>query len=407
MLQKTSNKRALDFNALYVFFISILFFWYLVVWSSPVYAQNSYTNRQVDRAVEKFVTQWSRKDRIVILRKIQSVLPAAQKRLAWNATASTILRQINTKLTEKLSIIKWESDEFWLKRFYLDTKTNIRTIPLSEVVSWWPPKDWIPSLSNPAFISLSEAKERDYISPDIQWISIDLGFEVKFYPYNILNRHEIVNDIVWWKHIAVTFCPLCWTAIAFDRTVDWEIVTFWVSWKLYNSNLLMYDSRSETLWSQALWRWVIGTYTDYDLTYIPSAVLSFQEFSEIHPTWLILSNETGYERDYTVENPYGDYNNNDELYFPVTNIDPSLPKKELLYVVHDTDHLVSLWFVAQQLREVKKASMFVEWRNYVANFNNGKVTVERDWETLHTFTQMRFSRTAHDYYPRFLWQASE
>ena len=75
---------------------------------------------------------------------------------------------------------------------------------------------------------------------------------------NILVWHEIVNDIVGGEPVAVTYCPLCFTNQVFKRTIDEQVVEFGTSGKLYNSNLVMYDRTSETLWSQALGQAIVG-----------------------------------------------------------------------------------------------------------------------------------------------------
>jgi hypothetical protein len=111
-----------------------------------------------------------------------------------------------------------------------------------------PGKDGIPTISDPQFLSLDAAKTK----PSEWGVLVSIKDKHRFYPYNILVWHEIVNDSMAGKEYAVTFCPLCGSAIVFDRKVGGEILHFGISGKLYESNLLMYDDKTESLWSQAM-----------------------------------------------------------------------------------------------------------------------------------------------------------
>lgn len=137
----------------------------------------------------------------------------------------------------------------------LKTNTSQRSIELSKVLSGGPGKDGIPAIREPVFVSVSEKPESVLLDTD----GIVLGKgQAKFYPYNIMIWHEIVNDTVDGVPVAVTFCPLCGSAAVFDRRVDGESLSFGVSGLLYQSNLLMHDSKTESLWSQVLGEAVVG-----------------------------------------------------------------------------------------------------------------------------------------------------
>src|SRR6056297_2014046 len=111
------------------------------------------------------------------------------------------------------------------------------SIDLSKILNGGPGKDGIPALTNPDFVTIDESR----INDDTQIIVVQNGDEVKFYPYSILVWHEIVNDDVNGKPLAITFCPLCGSAIVFDRELDNMVVDFGVSGFLYESNMLMYS----------------------------------------------------------------------------------------------------------------------------------------------------------------------
>ncbi len=363
-----------------------------------------YTDRQVSKAVESLVssrgTRWDRKP---TLERIDAVLPTAIERFAWRESAIKILSQIQKAVTDKLSICVSDTPEQAFSTFNLATDTSMRSIELNEVLSGGPAKDGIPALNNPKFVSISEANSENYLTDVSEGIVIKWWNVVKFYPYNILNRHEIVNDTVGGEAVAVTFCPLCGTAIAFNREFDGQPVTFWVSGQLYNSNLLMYDNISESLRSQAIGKAVVWYYTDFQLEYVDSDVLTYNEFTNQYPSGLVLSSDTGHERKYGLQSPYGDYDTNDDLYFPVSNIDSSLPKKTLIFVVNDIEENKSIGFIKDALKETETASIDADGVTYTASYNSGEVEILRNWVKLHSFNQMRFSWTAHESYPRYLW----
>lgn len=214
----------------------------------------------------------------------------------------------------------------------LQTNTALHSIPLNQILDGGPGKDRIPALNNPLFLSLS-SNGAEYSS---ETRGIVVGMEdPRFYPISILVWHEIVNDVVDDTPVAVTFCPLCGSAIVFDRRVGDEALVFGVSGLLYQSNLLMYDQKTESLWSQAQHESVVGGYVGKKLSLFPSSVMTLGEFSALHPNGKILSTETGYSRDYG-RDPYGDYEENDDFYFPIADYGKDLPAKTIVYAVpHD------------------------------------------------------------------------
>jgi len=372
----------------------------LLLWWSC--ASADYTDREVSRAVESLVTRNARIDRKPTLEKLKSVLPRAIERFAWNQAAMKILNQIEKTVDEKLTICVWSAPSQDLAKFDLQTDTSIRSIDLDDILSGWPGKDGIPALTDPAFMTIYDAQEAGFLSDESEWIIVQDGSTAKFYPYNILNRHEIVNDTVGEQHVAITFCPLCGTAIVFDREFDGKVVEFGVSGLLYNSNLLMYDNVSESLRSQAVGKAVVGFYTDKQLEYVDSDVQSFAAFAAQYPDGVVLSNNTWFSRNYGLNSPYGDYDSNDDLYFPVSNSDSSLPKKTLLYVVNDNDYFRSVAFIKEELIDAWSATIDADGVTYTASYDDGTVNVMRNGTEISNFVQMRFSWTAHENHPRFL-----
>ncbi len=212
----------------------------------------------------------------------------------------------------------------------LTTDTSKASIPLDRILSGGPSKDGIPSINDPKFTSIADASSS--ISDDTFGLLLTVGETTRFYPFNILVWHEIVNDVVEGRPLAVTFCPLCGSAIAYDATLDGEPEIFGVSGKLFESNLLMYDKKTESLWSQSRGEAVVGERLGTKLEIYPAQMLSFADVKNTYPEAEILSDKTGHIRDYR-GNPYGNYNENDDIYFPVSVRDTRYPLKELMYVV--------------------------------------------------------------------------
>ncbi|GIW66497.1 MAG: hypothetical protein KatS3mg095_0395 [Candidatus Parcubacteria bacterium] len=201
------------------------------------------------------------------------------------------------------------------------------SVPLDEIVSGGPPKDGIPSIDNPKFVSIKDAE--DFLKDDDLGIVVDLNNVQKFYPYQILVWHEIVNDKINSQRILVTYCPLCFSGIVFDPLVKGERVEFGTSGKLWNSNLVMYDRKTDSLWSQILGEAIAGEMTGEKLKILPSDIMKFSNFKKLYPQGLVLSRDTGALRFYGID-PYGDYYTTPGVYFPVKNRDNRLDEKSFV-----------------------------------------------------------------------------
>ncbi len=139
-------------------------------------------------------------------------------------------------------------------------------------------------------------------------IFLRVGNEARAYPIQILTWHEIVNDTLAGVPVAVTFCPLCNTAIAYERTVNGRVLDFGTTGRLRFSNLLMYDRQTESWWQQALGQAMIGQLTGTQLVARPAAIISWAAFKSAYPNGHVLSRDTGYDRPYG-KNPYTGYDN--------------------------------------------------------------------------------------------------
>jgi hypothetical protein len=202
-------------------------------------------------------------------------------------------------------------------------------VPLDQIVSGGPPPDGIPSIDNPKFISVQEASK--FLEDSELVLGLNINGDIRAYPLQILVWHEIVNDEIGSIPVAVTYCPLCFTNQVFNRTIDdgQEVVEFGTSGKLYNSNLVMYDRTSKSLWSQAMAEGIVGKYAGTKLERVPFDVAYWKEWKQLYPDSKILSRDTGSNRPYGVD-PYGDYYTNSDVLFPVSNKDNRLGLKEIV-----------------------------------------------------------------------------
>lgn len=178
------------------------------------------------------------------------------------------------------------------------------TIPVAQMQSGGPPKNGIPALDHPGFVSLAEADRT--LKPDDIVLGIELGGLAKAYPVRILNWHEVVNDDVGSQPVLITWCPLCGSAVVFDPRPDGQRHAFGVSGLLYQQNLLLFDRETESLWSQLYGRAVAGPSAGTALRLLPANMTAWREWRAQHPQTLVLSFQTGYKRDYA-RDPYGEF----------------------------------------------------------------------------------------------------
>lgn len=212
------------------------------------------------------------------------------------------------------------------------------TIDLSRVLSGGPGRDGIPALSSPPFISLEAAES----AGDEQGILVEFDEQRRFYPFRILVWHEIVNDSIGDNHFAVTFCPLCGSSIVFDREVDGKVLEFGVSGFLYESNMIMFNRQEPiSLWSQTLASAIAGNHSGQALQVLPSQVVTLQQVRDNFPEVQVLSDDTGFNRDYSFY-PYGDYESSEELLFDVSVDDNRYPAKEIFYIIPFENSSVAL-----------------------------------------------------------------
>jgi hypothetical protein len=205
---------------------------------------------------------------------------------------------------------------------------NKSIVPLDQIVSGGPPPDGIPSIDNPQFVSVEDAES--FVADSDLILGVEINGDVRGYPLQILVWHEIVNDVVGETPIAVTYCPLCFTNQIFNRSLtDGQTLEFGTSGKLYNSNLIMYDRNTNSLWSQAMAQSIAGELAGVKLDRIPFDLATWKDWKQIFPDSKILSQDTGHLRPYGAD-PYGDYYTDPDILFPVSNDDGRLGVKEIV-----------------------------------------------------------------------------
>jgi hypothetical protein len=194
----------------------------------------------------------------------------------------------------------------------LKTDLSKALVPLDEIVSGGPPPDGIPAIDRPVFVATRAADA--WIKPREPVLALQVNGDARAYPLQILMWHEIVNDVVGGRPVAVTFCPLCNSGLVFERALDGQTLDFGTSGKLYKSDLLMYDRQTHSLWAQIEGRAVVGERTGARLAPIPANTISYEDFKAAYPTGRVLSRETGHERSYGM-NPYAAYDRPDSTPF--------------------------------------------------------------------------------------------
>ena len=244
-------------------------------------------------------------------------------------------------------------------------------VPWNAIMQGCPRRDCIPSIDDPAFIPAAEA---ELLDDDDLVMGLALGGVVRAYPTRILNYHEIVNDVVGDRPVAVTWCPLCGSGLAFERVLDGRPVEFGVSGLLHNSDLIMYDRDSESLWQQITATAFAGPRRGQSLTPVPVSLVTWGEWRAAHPDTEVLA-PPGSSARYATATPYGDYDSSDRLMFPVAAESLRLHPKE---VVHGVEFEGGSFAVTDRaLRQkpeivVSANGVTLRWRRA----DNGLVSVE-------------------------------
>ena len=195
-------------------------------------------------------------------------------------------------------------------------------------------REGIPALTNPALASAAAGD--GFMAPTDMVLGVVINGTARAYPHRVLWWHEIINDVIDGVPLAVTYCPLTGSGLVYDPVIGGEHVTFGTSGLLLESNLIMFDRTTETLYAQMKVLAICGPDRGFVPSLIPVAQSTWAAWKALHPATTVVTLDTGHDRDYS-KYPYGTYDQIDEplLIFPVTVFDGRLPSKLL---VHGIEH---------------------------------------------------------------------
>ncbi len=206
-------------------------------------------------------------------------------------------------------------------------------VPQTEILQGGPPRDVIPALTDPKFEPVNKS---GWLKKDSRILGVFINGIAKAYPLEIMNWHEIVNDTFGNLHVLITYCPLCYSGMAFNPMINGRRHIFGVSGLLYNSDVLLYDRTTESLWSQIMSIAVSGNYVSQRLEPFPVENTTLQDWTLKFPDTLVLSKETQYNRNYDID-PYDEYRRSEKLMFPVKFRAHGRHPKELVLGININD----------------------------------------------------------------------
>lgn len=208
-----------------------------------------------------------------------------------------------------------------------DDDRGVWLIPLNEIFDGGPGKDGIPALENPSMIAASQA---NYINGTDLVVGYKFNGEIRAYPHKIFDWHEIINDDLEGRKVAITHCPLTGTSIGWERTYNGVTTTFGVSGLLYNTNLMPYDRATNSTWTQQGLKCVNGELIGTEAATFQIFETEWDTWKAMYPNTKVVSSVTGFSRNYQ-QYPYGDYRTSDGLIFSVSTLDNRLPQKERVH----------------------------------------------------------------------------
>jgi len=252
------------------------------------------------------------------------------------------------------------------------TDFDISAVPFREIFSGGPGKDGIPAINEPRFESIEDA--RGWITGQGPVIALEIDGDARAYPLAVLTWHEIVNDTIGGEPVIVTFCPLCHTALVFERTLDGTVYDFGVSGNLRLSDMVMYDRQTETWWQQATGKGIVGDLTGAKLEFVPSQLIGLDQFAEAYPDGQVLSRDTGFSRSYG-RNPYVGYDIADQQPFLFDGVtDGRLAPKERVVTLGEQDSDTPFSVPYSELRTVGVVNLEFEGRPVAVFWQPGVVS---------------------------------
>lgn len=210
--------------------------------------------------------------------------------------------------------------------FGFDDSTR-KSVDLDKLMQGCPARDCIPSIDAPRYVA---AEAATHMADNDLVITLRYNGGHWAFPTKILDHHEIVNGTFSGEPLSITWCPLCGSAVGIERTVGDTVTTFGVSGVLYNSDLVLYDRATETLWDQIEAKGIVGPMTGEQLVFVPVSMTTWAKWRARYPDTLVLSTDTGFEKDYT-QDRYAEYRSSTRLFMPVNNESDRLHAKTVVY----------------------------------------------------------------------------
>lgn len=219
-------------------------------------------------------------------------------------------------------------------------------VPFDSLMQACPARDCIPSIDQPAYVATNKV---DYLRDDDLVMTLTHNGITRAYPTRILDHHEIVNDMFGSDPVAVTYCPLCGSGLAFDRRLDDQVLDFGVSSLLHNSDLVMYDRQTESLWQQITGEAFAGKSRGSKLKSLPMSMVTWGDWRQQYPDAEVLTVDD-VQSDRYQKDAYGDYAESEKLYMPVSATDARLHPKRVIYGMEIGDRAIAVdseWLVKE------------------------------------------------------------
>ena len=257
------------------------------------------------------------------------------------------------------------------------------SVPFTEIISGGVPRDGIPPIDDPLTSQIADIEE--FMTDSEPVISVQVNGKARAYPLGVLTRHEIVNDELGGVPIAVTYCPLCNSAVVFDRRVDGRVLDFGVSGNLRFSDLIMWDRQTQSWWQQFVGEAIVGEMTGTLLDVLPVRVEAFGIFKERFPEGTVNagSERFGFNRAY-LQNPYAGYDQSPQPFLFFGELPQGIAP--LAYVLAVGDQAWSIDLLRERLH-VERDGLIITWspgQNSVMNTQRisagqdiGNVVVQR------------------------------
>ena len=290
----------------------------------------------------------------------------------------------------------WESE-------WPATDFSQASVPFLEILSGGVSKDQIPAVDDPVFLNVADVEDIADLEPVV---TLEMeGAQPRAYPIRYLTYHEIVNDRVGGIPVAVTFCPLCNSALVFDGRLDGKELTFGVSGKLRNSDMVMYDRQTESWWQQFDGEGIVGEMTGAQLTKLPGWMEGYGAFKARNPDGIVMA-EPRARRPYG-QNPYVGYDSRSRPYAFYNGEDPPHGIEPLARVLRVEEKAWPLERLRNET-ELVEEGLRITWAAGQASALDGRdIARSRDVGTVRVFDAASGAPVPHEVVFAFAFHAFE